>query len=310
MGMKIGLVDVDGKGRFPNLAQMKIAAYHKMRGDTVEWADPLFGEYDKVYQSKVFKFSEDYPYGFHCEVVRGGTGYDYKTRLPQEIDDMQPDYSIYPYIDRKTAYGFLTRGCPNKCKWCIVPLKEGGVQPYRDVDEIAVDGRTHLVLMDNNILASDYGLSQIEKIAERKYRVDFNQALDARLVTDEVAKLLSRVHWLTEIRFGCDTKKQIEYCVEAMRMIDAHRGKPAHYLMYTMLHGSIDECYNRLTYFKSFPRVRLVTQPYRDFNDPHQVIPQWQRDMARWSMRREFYAIMDFKEFAPRKDFVCSKYFE
>jgi hypothetical protein len=126
MDMRIGLVDVDGKGRFPNLAQMKIAAYHKMRGDVVEWADPLFGEYDKVYQSKVFKFSEDYPYDFHCEVIKGGTGYDYKTRLPQEIDAMQPDYSIYPYIDRKTAYGFLTRGCPNKCKWCIVPLKEGG----------------------------------------------------------------------------------------------------------------------------------------------------------------------------------------
>ena len=97
---------------------------------------------------------------------------------------MQPDYSIYPNIPSDTAYGFLTRGCPNKCPWCVVPRKEGKIRPYMDVDEIAIDGRTNLVLMDNNILAAgDYAVSQMEKIISRGYRVDFNQALDARLVT-------------------------------------------------------------------------------------------------------------------------------
>lgn len=103
------------------------------------------------------------------------------------------DYSIYPSIDKKTAYGFLTRGCPNCCKWCVVPKKEGKVKPYMDVDDIAIDGRTNLVLMDNNILASDYGLQQIQKIIDRRYRVDFNQALDARLVTPEIGQLLAQV---------------------------------------------------------------------------------------------------------------------
>lgn len=145
--MNIGLIDVDGHN-FPNLAIGKIAAYHRSIGDSVEWANPLFGNYDRVYASKVFTFTPDFTDYYDCEVVKGGTGYDYTTKLPDYIDRMQPDYSIYPNIDRKTAYGFLTRGCPNKCKWCIVPKKEGDIKPYMDVDEIAIDGSINPQLRD------------------------------------------------------------------------------------------------------------------------------------------------------------------
>lgn len=136
--MKIGLLDVDGH-HFPNLALMKISAYHKQLGDVVEWANP-FDRYDRLYKSKVFTFTPDDLTPYDCEVVKGGTGYDITSRLPSEIDMMQPDYSIYPYIDNRTAYGFLTRGCPNKCKWCIVPIKEGLPKPYMDVEEISMGG--------------------------------------------------------------------------------------------------------------------------------------------------------------------------
>lgn len=261
-----------------------------------------------MYKSKVFTFSEDDADFYDCEVVKGGTGYDIHSKLPAEIDAMQPDYSIYN-IDQKVAYGFLTRGCPNKCKWCVVPIKEGNVQPYRDVDEIAVDGRTNLILMDNNILASDYGLRQIEKIIERDYRVDFNQALDARLVTPQIAKLLAKVKWIDVIRLDCDTPRQVKECERAMRLIDEARGRPKQYLLYTMLDGDINECYERLSHWRDNKRVRLVAQPFRDVNNPRQVIPQWQMDMARWAMRREIYARCDFKDFSPRKGFVCRDYF-
>lgn len=228
---KIGLIDVDG-GKFPNYALMKIAAYHKALGDAVEWADPMFGKYDKVYKSKIFTFSPDNADIYNCEIEQVGTGYDLHKELPPEIDNCNPDYSIYPYsVDHNTAYGFLTRGCPNKCPWCVVPIKEGKVRPYRDVEEIAVNGRTNLILMDNNILASDYGLQQIEKIVDKRYRVDFNQALDARLITNDIAELLAKVRWLAPIRLGCDTPRQIEDCENAMRLIDQHRGKPAQYLI-------------------------------------------------------------------------------
>lgn len=305
---RIGLIDVDG-GKFPNYALMKISRYYRDQGIAVEWANPMFGNYDKVYISKIFNFSEDNADIWNCEVDRGGTGYDLRKELPKEIDNCAPDYSIYPHLDQKVAYGFLTRGCPNKCKWCVVPIKEGNIRPYRDVEEIAVEGRTNLILMDNNILASDYGLEQIEKIIRKGYRVDFNQALDARLVTEDIAQLLAKVRWLCPVRFGCDTPKQIHDCDVAMKSIDKHRGKPLQYLLYTMIGEDINEAYERLSYFRSNHKVRVVAQPFRDFNNPRQIIPQWQKDMARWAMRRELWATCDFKEFEPRKGFICKEYF-
>ena len=163
--MTIGLVDIDGHAVkkkwgatiYPNLALAKIARYHRERGDSVEWAIP-FVHYDRVYMSKIFNFTPD---DLTCydtdEIIRGGTGYDLHSRLPEEIDRLQPDYSIYPNVPSNTAYGFLTRGCPNRCPWCVVPIKEGAILPYMDIEEIAIEGRTNLVLMDNNILAAgDY----------------------------------------------------------------------------------------------------------------------------------------------------------
>lgn len=154
--MKIGLIAVDSN--YPNLALMKLSAYHKKQGDRVEWYSP-WERYDRVYMAKAFNFTEDYDEVVNSDdVVRGGTGYDIRSVLPDDVDMLQPDYSIYPQIDNKTAYGFLTRGCPNKCPWCVVPAKEGEVRPYMDVEQIASGGRTHLILMDNNILASSYGI--------------------------------------------------------------------------------------------------------------------------------------------------------
>lgn len=130
--MRIGLIDVDGHN-FPSLPLMKISAYHKQIGDSVEWYEPLFsGHMDKVYMSKVFSFTEDYEYFVDAdEVEKGGTGYFYPDggeSLPDEIEHIYPDYSIYH--DRipetkNTAYGFLTRGCPRGCDFCIVGKKEG-----------------------------------------------------------------------------------------------------------------------------------------------------------------------------------------
>lgn len=306
--MNIGLIAVDSD--FPNLALMKISSYHKHNGDNIEWYNP-FNEYDIVYMSKIFSFTPNYGQWItnarHIE--KGGTGYDLHSTLPEDMEYVTPDYSIYPSIDHKTAYGFITRGCPNKCKWCVVPRKEGGIKPYMDVDDIAINGRSNLILMDNNVLACDYGLQQIEKIIKKRYRVDFNQALDARLVTDEIAKLLAQVKWINVIRFGCDTPKQIEECENAMQMIDSYRKVPANYLMYTMITDNFNESLNRLSHWRNNKRVRVAAQPFRDINNPSQIIPQWQKDMARWAMRRELYTTCEFKDFEPRIGFKCIQYF-
>ena len=276
--MNVGLLAVDSN--YPNLALMKISAWHKSQGDNVEWYNP-FTHYDKVYAAKVFSFTPDYGYYINANVIeKGGTGYDIQKNLPKAIDRMQPDYSLYPSIDNKTAYGFLTRGCPNRCKWCIVPKKEGNIQPYMDVEEIAVNGRNNLILMDNNVLASDYGLEQIEKIVQLKLRVDFNQGLDARLVTDDIAKLLAKVKWIKRIRFGCDTPGQIAECERATSLIDKY-GYKGEYFFYCILLDDFKESFNRINYWRNKSgRYLPHAQPYRDLNDPHQLIPQWQKDLA------------------------------
>ena len=303
--MEIGLIAVDSK--HPNLALMKISRYHKQKGDYVGWYNGI-SHYDKVYAAKVFTFTPDYGYFINAdEVEKGGTGYDLHKVLPEEIDRLQPDYSIYPQINLKTAYGFLTRGCPNKCKWCVVPQKEGNIHSYMDVDEIAVDGRTDLVLMDNNVLASDYGLAQIEKIIRRKYHVDFNQALDARLVTPDVARLLAKVRWMKRIRFGCDTPGQIEDCKRAMSLIRS-AGYRGEFFLYCII-MDFEESYRRISHWRTDKKVIPFAQPFRDPCNPRQCIPQWQKDMAHWVNRKELYAMCDFKDFEPRKGFLCREYF-
>lgn len=302
--MRIGLLAVDSN--YPNLAMMKISTYHKTQGDCVEWYNPLCS-YDRVYMAKVFGFTPDYGYYVRAdEVERGGTGYDVGKKLPEEIDRMKPDYSLYR-VDDNLAYGFLTRGCPNHCKWCIVPKKEGGIAPYMDIEEVA-DGRKNVILMDNNILAAAFGIQQLEKIISMKVRVDFNQGLDARLVTDDIARLLARVKWLRDIRFGCDTPQQICEVERAATLIDRH-GYRGRYSLYCIL-MEFEESYRRVNYWKKKGRRFMpYCQPFRDVDNPRQVIPQWQHDMAQWADKKEYYMSCEFKDFSPRKGFTCNEYF-
>lgn len=306
---KIGLMSVDSN--YPNLALMKISAFHKQNGNNVEWYNP-FDNYDKLYMAKVFTFTPDYKYfisNIEGEVIRGGTGYDIHSCLPKEIDCIQPDYSIYPSIDKRTAYGFLTRGCPNKCKWCVVPLKEGNIRPYMDVEEISIEGRKNLILMDNNILASDYGLQQIEKIVRLGLKVDFNQGLDARLVTEDIAKLLAKVKWIKRIRFGCDTQGQIAECERAISLIDKY-GYHGEYFFYCILLDDFKESFSRVNHWRDKGKKFLpYCQPYRDLNNPRQIIPQWQKDLASWADKKWIFRSCEFKDFEPRKGFRCKEYF-
>lgn len=307
---KIGLIDVDSH-HTPNLAIMKISAWHKKQGDDVEWYDPFTEHYDKVYMSKVFTFTEDYahPINNADEIEKGGTGIDIEKKLPTEIDRMFPDYDLYG-IDKNLAYGFLTRGCIRKCKWCVVPKAEGYIYPYMDIEEVCHE-RKKAILFDNNYLAHTHGLEQIEKIIKLGIRVDFNQAGDARLVTPEIAQMLAKVKWLNYIRFGCDTSAQIEPCERAIDLLRKY-GYNGWIDLYTMLHGTIDECYNRVSYWKQpkFKKVCCQSQPMLDLYSKTQNIPQWQKDMARWSNRKHIFLVTDFKDYKCRNGVYGRDYFK
>ena len=309
--MRIGLIAADGHN-FPNLALMKIAAFHKKQGDTVEWVN-YFERYDKVYISKVFTFTPDiHVYIQSDEIERGGTGYDISKKLPAEIETQQPDYSLYPlsdWYDGKTAYGFLTRGCVRKCPWCIVQRKEGTVTPYCDIEYI-LQGRNAAVLMDNNILAAgEYCLNQLEKIAKIGCKVDFNQGLDARLIVSnpEFPKLLSKIKWLKPLRLACDSKSMMGTVEQAAELLRNAGLKPYTlfaYVLLTSLHDSLE----RINFLKKL-NIMPFAQPYRDFTQK-QIIPQWQRDMARWCNDKALLKSCDFRDYNPRKGFYCREYFK
>lgn len=254
--MKIGLIDVDGHN-FPNLALMKIAGYHRQNGDTVGWVNYL-ERYEKVYQSKVFTFTNDIKTIVQAdEVIRGGTGY----KLYNELfcDGTEPDYSMYPQYQH--AYGFLTRGCVRNCAWCIVPKKEGGVRAYRDIEAV-LQGRKTAILMDNNVLASEHGLQQLERIADLKCKVDFNQGLDSRLVTDEIACLLSKIKWIRFIRFACDTTQAVEPLLKALEKLNKYGVKNYRIFVYVLV-KDIEDANSRCKIFKRLG-VNPFVQIYRD----------------------------------------------
>lgn len=203
--LKIGLIDVDGHN-FPNIPLMKISAWHKAKGDHVEWYDPMFSPHmDKVYVSKVFSFSPDFDYFIDAdEVSYGGSGYCISllngkevynkgkdVELPPEIEHIMPDYSLYGIED--TAYGFLTRGCPRGCHFCHVEAKEGR-RSYKvaDLNEFW-NGQKNIVLCDPNILACLEWKDLLQQLIDSKAWVDFNQGLDIRLMTEEKAEMLKQI---------------------------------------------------------------------------------------------------------------------
>ena len=202
--MKIGLIDVDGHN-FPNLALMKISAWHKAHGDTVEWCFP-FDQYDIVYQSKVFDdtYSPDIDWVPYADkVVKGGTGYGLDNHLPDEVEHMYPDYSLYPELTEDTAYGFLTRGCPRHCDFCIVGDKEGlKSHKVADLNEFW-RGQKNIVLLDPNLLACRDHPDLLRQLADSGAYVDFSQGLDIRMTTPENIALLNRVK-VKNIHFAWD----------------------------------------------------------------------------------------------------------
>ncbi len=287
--MLIGLMDIDGHN-FPNLALMKLSAYHKSVFNEVEWVNH-FNHYDIVYQSKVFTFTPDN--GFYVDadhIIKGGTGYNTDT-LPEPVDSMQPDYSLYPQYE--SAYGFLTRGCPNRCSWCIVPKKEGSIKPYDDIDNI-LQGRKSAILMDNNVLASEWGIKQIEKIIKLKVKVDFNQGLDARLIDRPAAKLLSRVKWLSPLRMSCDTIAMLPHIKRAMRYLREYNCTPQRYFIYVLIRD-IEDGLKRVMLLDKWG-LDPFAQPYIDFSDKNRVT-QKQRDFARWVNHKATFRSVKFKDY-------------
>ena len=235
--MKIALIDVDGHN-FPNLSLMKLSAWHKQQGDSVEWYEPLFhsiGEpFDKVYMSKIFSFTSDYSYYVNAkEVYRGGSGYciqledgkevydtEKDSLLPLEIETIYPNYEIYydkiPEV-RDTAYCFLTRGCPRGCKFCHVGCKEGRCSYKVSNLDTFWKEQKNIVLLDPNITACNDWKELFQQLIDSKAWIDFSQGLDIRMMTEEKIEMLKKMK-IKQVHFAWDRYEDKEEIIPKFKM--------------------------------------------------------------------------------------------
>lgn len=292
--MRVALHDSEGL-KYPNLALMKLSTYCKQKGWDVEWFNPN-AEYDKVFSAKVFTFTEP-DTKLPKDTIKGGTGYKkYEVVLPDVVEHIVPDYSLYGI---NYSMGFLTRGCPNKCNWCIVPHKEGAIRKHADVEEFTI--HKEAVFMDNNVLASAHGIEQIKKIGRLGIKIDFNQGLDARRIDSTVASILAECKWRAPVRLACDTIGQIESIERAVELLRWHNCTPRKYFVYVLVKENIEDALERVRVLKKL-NLDPFAQPYLSFMDGEAKPPtQLQKDFARWVNHKAIFNSVSWEKYRAKK---------
>ena len=310
--MRIGLIDVDSHN-FPNLALMKLSAWHKSQGDTVEWYSPMFsGHLDRVYMSKVFSFTPDYEYFINAdEVIRGGSGYcisltdgkeTYNTEkdncLPPEVEHVYPDYSLYPQLTKETAYGYLTRGCPRNCAFCHTTQKDGRRSvKVADLGEFW-NGQKEIVLLDQNILACREHLDLLDQLIESGARVEFNGGLDIRMINEqniEKIKLLK----LKCIHFAFDRWQDRDIIEPRLRLFaertgyNKDRGRVMVYIL-TNFDSTLEQDIYRIQLCRE-----LKFSPYPMIYDKAHADPVYKK-LQRWCNNFIFWKCPTFEEYKRR----------
>lgn len=271
-GSKIALVDVDSK--IPNLALMKISAWHRSQGDEVKFYEPLFDDPDICYMSKIFDFTPDYQFTPDCEVIRGGTGYDLHAKLDfPDYDRIMPDYSLYQC---DYAIGRFTRGCPNNCPWCVVPKMDGNeVRHVADLSDFW-SGQDTVRLLDDNIMAdSDEFARDCEQLSRASVHVIWD-ALDIRLVTEETAKALASVKTKGRIHFSWDGGLQDGSIERGVRLLEKHGIRPYRLMFYVLVGFNTTREYDL---FRIYTLRDLGADP---FVMPFDKTDEYQRRLARW----------------------------
>jgi hypothetical protein len=253
--MQIGLIDVDSK--IPNLALMKLSAFYKNKGDNVEWAIPML-PYDRIYISKVFTHTNDFDTCLMAdEIIRGGSGYDLKNKLDDAIEHTCPDYGLYGV--KNTAYGFLSRGCPRACKFCIVSEKVANLKEFWN-------GQKEIVVLDPNLLACNDKYDLLQQLIDSKAWIDINQGLDARFLTDKSIHCISKLK-IKMLHFAWDNVKEEAHIIPKLKEFKEKTNfdfRKLRVYVLTNYNSTFEEDIYRVEYLKNIgydPYVMIFNKP-------------------------------------------------
>jgi hypothetical protein len=280
--MKIGLIQVDGK--LPNLALMKLAKHYEDLGNETFFVDLSSIKADFWFGSKIFM---------------GGSGYDIKQDLPNDIEEITPDYDKFK-LDY--SVGFTSRGCIRNCDFCIVREKEG---VFKDVSMDWIT-KTNVLLLDNNFLASPNWKEKLQHFIDNKIKVCFNQGLDLRLVTDEKAEMLSKVDYRDDqfktkrLYFAWDNVKDEEVILNKLNLLISKGIKPQNIMVYILVgfNSTFEEDMYRtmkLVDLKVKPFIMQYNRRSNKNRDKKQI------DLARWINKR-YYNFVKFEDYKGRKE--------
>lgn len=299
--MNIGLVDVDGHN-FPNFALMRISAWHKAQGDNVEWAMPMFGNYDRVYQSKIFTFTPDKTdFDGQCEVIRGGTGYDVRSQLDPLMECItEMDYSLYPQYP--FSIQFLSRGCIRRCPFCLVHDKEGRIHSVLPA-QLNPNGKW-IEVLDNNFFANPQWLASVQYLMEVGQPVNLH-GVDIRIMNEEQAYWLNRLRLRRSIHIAWDLP-DIDL-TDKLREV-THYIKPYKLMCYVLIgfNSTVEQDMYRIERLRELG-IKPYVMPYRDFEN-NRIPSQYEKDLAQYVNKPMIFKTCSFADFSPRKGFKCSAY--
>ncbi len=291
--MKVGLYDVGGK--IPNLALMKIAAYHK--DDDVEFYSPLFADgYGKVYASAVFdKRISDHSYLDPDRMIIGGTGYDLSVKLPDEIESLTPDYTIYNYPH---SLGFTMRGCRLKCKFCLVPEKEGKPKSVNTIDQIWTQRDSDfIVLLDNDFFGNPDWCDRIDEIKRFGLKINFSQGINIRNLTDDQACALASVQFrnisntFSQVYFAWDDVRHEKLIHKGISTCISAGIKPWQMAFYILIgfNSSPEEDMHRVMVLKQYECDPFVM--------PYNKQDLYQNRFARWVNQRAIFNSVNWNNY-------------